>query len=61
MDDLPATKHVAFTNFCRIAFRVVRGRVMTIAAIDNLVKGASGSAVQNLNILCGYDETTALL
>ena len=61
VEELPATKHVAYTNFCRMAFRVVRGRVMTIAAIDNLVKGASGSAVQNMNILCGYEETTALL
>ena len=61
VDELPATKHVSHTNFCRMAFRVVRGRVMTIAAIDNLVKGASGSAVQNMNILCGFEETTALL
>ncbi len=61
VDDLPATKHVSHTNFCNMAFRVVRGRVMTIAVIDNLIKGASGSAVQNMNIICGFPETTALL
>ncbi|MDD3469988.1 MAG: N-acetyl-gamma-glutamyl-phosphate reductase [Thermoguttaceae bacterium] len=61
VDDLPATKHVAHTNFCNMALRVVRGRVMTIAAIDNLIKGASGSAVQNMNIIRGFPETTALL
>jgi len=35
--------------------------VITIAAVDNLVKGASGAAVQNFNLMYGFDETTALL
>jgi len=60
-DRLPGTKDVATTNFCDIAVRVVRGRVVTVSAIDNLVKGASGAAVQNFNLMFGYDETTALL
>jgi N-acetyl-gamma-glutamyl-phosphate reductase len=39
---------------------VVRGRVITISCIDNLIKGASGAAVQNFNLMYGYPETTAL-
>jgi len=61
VEHLPATKDVAFTNNCHITARVVGQRVMTIAVIDNLVKGASGSAVQNFNLMFGYDETLALL
>jgi N-acetyl-gamma-glutamyl-phosphate reductase len=57
---LPATKHVSGTNFCDITVRSVRGRVVVISAIDNLVKGASGAAVQNFNLMHGFDETTAL-
>jgi len=60
LDHLPATKDSAFTNFCDITARVVRGRVLTISCIDNLVKGASGAALQNFNIMFGYPETTAL-
>jgi N-acetyl-gamma-glutamyl-phosphate reductase len=57
---LPGTKHVAGTNFCDITVRSVRGRVIVVSAIDNLVKGASGAAVQNFNLMHGFDETTAL-
>jgi N-acetyl-gamma-glutamyl-phosphate reductase len=60
-DALPSTKNVAGTNFCDITVRAVRGRVVVISAIDNLVKGASGAAVQNFNLLHGFEETTALL
>jgi N-acetyl-gamma-glutamyl-phosphate reductase len=58
---LPNTKHVADTNFCDITVRSVRGRVVVISAIDNLVKGASGAAVQNFNLMHAIEETTALL
>jgi N-acetyl-gamma-glutamyl-phosphate reductase len=58
---LPSTKHVAGTNFCDITVRSVRGRVVVISAIDNLVKGASGAAVQNFNLMFGFVEATALL
>jgi N-acetyl-gamma-glutamyl-phosphate reductase len=58
---LPSTKHVAGTNFCDITIRSVRGRVVVISAIDNLVKGASGAAVQNFNLMHGFEETIALL
>jgi len=58
---LPATKDTTHTNFVDITARVVKGRVLLISAEDNLIKGASGAAVQNFNLMFGYDETTALL
>jgi N-acetyl-gamma-glutamyl-phosphate reductase len=61
VDHLPATKDSAFTNFCDITVRVVRGRIVVLACLDNLIKGAAGVAVQNLNLMIGCPETTALL
>ncbi len=61
VDHLPATKDVADTNFCDITARVVRGRVLLISCLDNLVKGAAGAAVQNLNCLYGLPESMGLL
>lgn len=60
VDHLPATKDTTDSNFCDITARIVRGRVLTISCIDNLVKGASGAAVQNFNLMYGYPETMAL-
>jgi len=62
-DALPEIKHVVHTNFCDIGWKVdeERARIVLVAVIDNLVKGAAGSAVQNLNILLGLDERTGLL
>ncbi len=57
---LPATKDTYGTNFCDITARLVRGRVILISCLDNLVKGASGAAVQNFNLMFGFAETTAL-
>jgi len=59
---LPEIKHVAHTNFCDIGWRVdPSGRAIIVSVIDNLLKGASGQAVQNLNVMLGVDERTALL
>jgi len=58
---LPATKQVTDTNYCDLTARYVRGRVIVVSAIDNLIKGASGAAVQNFNLMYGFPETTALL
>ena len=60
---VPEVRNVIHTNFCDIGLEVdVRtGRLVIVSAIDNLVKGASGQAVQNLNIMCGFDETEGLL
>jgi N-acetyl-gamma-glutamyl-phosphate reductase len=59
-DSLPATKDTVGTNFLDFTVRVVRGKVLVIAAEDNLVRGASGVAVQNFNLMFGYDERTGL-
>jgi N-acetyl-gamma-glutamyl-phosphate reductase len=60
--DLPEIKHVVHTNFCDIGWRVDRsGRVIVVSVIDNLLKGASGQAVQNMNVMLGLDEATGLL
>jgi N-acetyl-gamma-glutamyl-phosphate reductase len=61
VDHLPGTKDTVDTNFCDITARVVRGRVLLISCLDNLVKGAAGAAVQNFNCLFGLPETTGLL
>ncbi|HUL74808.1 MAG TPA: N-acetyl-gamma-glutamyl-phosphate reductase [Vicinamibacterales bacterium] len=62
-DALPEIKHVAWTNFCDIGWRVdaASGRLVVVACLDNLVKGAAGQALQNFNVACGFDERTALL
>jgi N-acetyl-gamma-glutamyl-phosphate reductase len=60
VDHFPGTKDSMGTNFCDITARMVRGRVLTISCIDNLIKGAAGAAVQNFNLMYGYPETTAL-
>lgn len=58
----PATKEVWGSNYCDIGFAVDErtGRVTIISAIDNLMKGAAGQAVQNLNLMMGWDEGTGL-
>jgi N-acetyl-gamma-glutamyl-phosphate reductase len=59
---LPEIKHVAHTNFCDIGWRVdPSGRAILVSVLDNLVKGASGQAVQNMNVMLGLDEATGLL
>jgi N-acetyl-gamma-glutamyl-phosphate reductase len=61
VDHLPATKDCLGTNFLDLTVRVVRGRILVLACEDNLVRGASGVAVQNFNRMTGLDERTALL
>jgi len=59
----PETRSVKSSNMCRIApHRVGNGsRIVVLSVIDNLVKGAAGQAVQNMNLMLGIDETTALM
>ncbi len=61
-DDLPQTKATSGSNFCDVGVRVDRraGVAIAIAALDNLVKGASGQAVQNMNVMFGLPEQTGL-
>ena len=60
---VPDIFSVARTNFCDIGFHFdfSSGRLVVVAAIDNLVKGAAGQAIQNFNILMGFDEAEGLL
>ena len=60
---LPDTKNVVGTNIIEIAWRLDprTGRLIVMSAIDNIAKGASGQAVQSMNILCGFPETTGLI
>jgi N-acetyl-gamma-glutamyl-phosphate reductase len=57
---LPASKDTSDTNFCDVTARIVRGKLITISCLDNLIKGASGAAVQNFNLMYGFPEDTAL-
>lgn len=60
---LPDTKNVVGTNVLELAWRLDprTGRLIVMSAEDNLVKGASGQAVQSMNLMCGFPETTGLL
>lgn len=60
---LPDTKNVVGTNVCEIAWRLDArtGRLLVMSAEDNLVKGASGQAIQSLNLLSGWPETSGLI
>lgn len=60
--EFPQTKWVLGTNYCDIGFCTDErtGRLVIVSVIDNLVKGASGQAVQNMNIICGFDESQGL-
>ena len=62
-DRLPELKDVVHTNFCHIGIKVVedKGLVVAVGVIDNLLKGASGQAVQNMNIMCGFNEKEGLI
>ncbi len=59
---LPATQFVRGSNYCDIAFRIDSRsrRLIIMSAIDNVVKGAAGQAIQNMNIMCGYPEDAGL-
>jgi N-acetyl-gamma-glutamyl-phosphate reductase len=56
----PAVKDVTGTNYCHVFPTFVKDTVVVFSVIDNLTKGASGQAIQNMNILFGIEETTGL-
>lgn len=60
--ELPEIKHVVWSNFCDIGWSLHEetGRLIVVSALDNLVKGAAGSAIQNFNVAFGLDETSGL-
>ncbi len=61
-DVIPATRHVRGSNFCLLGAYDDRldGRVILVATLDNLVKGSAGQAVQNMNLMFGFDEIAGL-
>ena len=61
-DQIPQTKAVAGSNYCDISVRVDKrtGRVLVMSAIDNLVKGAAGQAIQNMNLMFSEPEDRGL-
>ena len=58
---LASMRYVVGNNQCVISLTAVNGTSIIVSAIDNLIKGASGQAVQNMNVMCGFDETTGLV
>jgi N-acetyl-gamma-glutamyl-phosphate reductase len=60
VDDLPDVKRVVGTNNAVIGMADHDGHVLVVSVIDNLVKGASGQAIQNMNLACGFEETAGL-
>ena len=60
---VPEIKHVQHTNFCDIGWKVYErnNQIILHSVIDNLVKGAAGQAIQNMNLMFGFNETTGLL
>lgn len=61
VDHLPGTKDVSGTNYVHMTVRRTKGYLTVIAVLDNLIKGASGVAVQNFNLMAGFPETTGLI
>ncbi|QNN24560.1 N-acetyl-gamma-glutamyl-phosphate reductase [Planctomycetales bacterium ZRK34] len=57
----PNVAHVRDTNFCDVSVRLSGGKVVVYSAIDNMIKGASGQALQNMNLMFGQDESAGLI
>ncbi len=62
LEELPQVNFVVGSNYCDIGFELDarRDRLVVVAAIDNLIKGASGQAIQNMNLMFGFDETRGI-
>ena len=60
---LPTIQHIVRSNFCDIGFEVSPDgkRLVIVSCLDNLLKGAAGQAVQNMNVMCGFKEEEGLL
>jgi len=60
-ETLPTIRDIQNTNYCNIGIKVTGKKVIVVSCIDNLIKGAAGQAVQNMNIMCGFEETEGLI
>ncbi len=61
LDRIPRTKDVSGTNFCDVTVCFNRDQLVVFSALDNLIRGASGVAIQNMNLMLGLDERTGML
>lgn len=61
LNTAPMLKDIAKTNYCHIFPAICKDKIVVFTAIDNLIKGASGQAIQNMNIMYGFDEISGLL
>jgi N-acetyl-gamma-glutamyl-phosphate reductase len=61
--DLPQIQNIVRTNYCDIGFQLAPDgkRLVVVSCLDNLLKGASGQAIQNMNLMCGWNEEEGLL
>ena len=61
--ELPQIQYSAYTNFCDIGFQIAKDgkRCVIVSCLDNLLKGAAGQAVQNMNLMCGWSEAEGLV
>jgi N-acetyl-gamma-glutamyl-phosphate reductase len=61
--NLPQIQHSLYTNYCDLGFELAPGgkRIIVVSCLDNLMKGAAGQAVQNMNLMCGFGEDAGLL
>lgn len=61
-DQLPQIQHSVRTNYCDIGFKLAKDgrRCIVVSCLDNLLKGAAGQAVENMNLMCGWDEAEGL-
>ena len=57
----PQIRDVVATNYCDIGIKITGTMAIVVSCIDNLKKGAAGQAVQNMNIMCGFEETEGLI
>jgi N-acetyl-gamma-glutamyl-phosphate reductase len=60
---LPQIQHVVRTNFCDLGFALAEDgrKLIVVSCLDNLLKGAAGQAIQNMNLMCGWKEEEGLL
>jgi len=60
--NLPQIQHSVRTNYCDIGFKLAKDgrRCIVVSCLDNLLKGAAGQAVENMNLMCGWDEAEGL-
>lgn len=58
---IPEIRNVVHTNYCDIGFKIVGSKIVLMSAIDNLLKGAAGQAMQNMNLMLGYAEAEGLV